>query len=361
MKKFALLLVLLLLAGGGYWYHATHSKPDAIKILETRPVKRGEVRKILEATGIVKAQVGAQLKIGAQATGVLTKVNVKVGDHVKAGQIVAEIDDREIRARIAEAEARLELAQAKLDYAQKNLPRRRELVRQRLESQDTLDQALQDAKVARFDVEATRATLRSLRVQLSYYTITSPIDGVVSQVTAQEGETVVSGLQVSNLITVLAPEKLEMWIYVDETDVGRTQVGQPVEFHVDAYPERIFHGSVDRIYPEPEIRDNIVYYRALVQVGAAEARLLRPEMTTQCQIIVETRDDVLTIPNSALKWVKDHQVVYRRGPDGSAVAADVKLGLAGLQTTEVLSGLSEGDEVATQLVIPGAKLGEKGL
>jgi RND family efflux transporter MFP subunit len=187
---------------------------------------------------------------------------------------------------------------------------------------------------------------------LSYHKVYSPIDGVVSQVAANEGETVVSGLQVSNLVTVLAPDRLELWVYVDETDVGQTSPGQSVEYWVDAHPGRKFTAAVAEIYPEPEIRDNIVYYRALVRVGREQAEHLRPEMTTQCRIVVEVKEDVLSIPNAALKWVQGEQVVFRIAEAGGVSKVKAELGLQGRLRSEVLSGLSEGDAVATRLNLP---------
>ncbi|WP_147819891.1 efflux RND transporter periplasmic adaptor subunit [Salidesulfovibrio onnuriiensis] len=362
MKKYFLIFILIaaVVAGGSYFLLSGNS--ETIRIIKTAAVERGTVRKVLEATGIIKAQVGAMLKIGARATGTLEKVEVKVGDPVREGDLVAVVDDREIQAKVAEAKAKIKLAEAKYAYAAKNLPRQRKLVRQKLEPQDTLDQAEQETQVARFELEAAKATLETLRIQLTYCKIYSPIDGIVSQVAAQEGETIVSGLNVSNLVTILAPERLEMWIYVDETDIGRVAEGMPVEFTVDSFADKVFKGSVERVYPEPEIRDNIVYYRALVTVTGEQAGFLRPEMTTQCRIIVETRSNVLSIPNSALKWVAGRQVVYVGEPEGNEPREVVpELGLQGLERSEVLAGLKEGEPVATQLVIPGRKLGEKGI
>ncbi len=350
----------VLLVALGAWFFSG-SENGEIKVLETGKVTRGKVRKVLEATGIVQAQVGASVKIGARATGFLSRVPVKVGDKVAKGQLVAEIDDRELQAKRAEAEAQLKLAQAKYRLASKNLPRRQKLVQQNLDSQSTLDEAVQESQVARWQVEAARASLETLDIQISYTKIYSPIDGVVSQVAAQEGETVVAGLQVANLITVLDQSRLEMWIYVDETDVGRTKEGQEVEFRVDAYPDRVFKGRVDRVYPEPEVRDNIVYYQALVRLDKDQAEPLRPEMTTQCRIVVESKDDVLLVPNTALKWVKGRQVVYVADEAGKTVEVEPELGLEGLEESEVVSGLSEGQTVATQLVLPGKALGQKGI
>ena len=164
-----------------------------------------------------------------------------------------------------------------------------------------------------------------------------------------------AGLQVANLVTVLDPARLEMWIYVDETDVGRVKTGLPVEFRVDSQPDKTFSGVLDRVYPEPEIRDNIVYYKALVTIDREQALLLRPEMTTQCSVVVDTRDNVLTVPNQALKWVGGGQTVFvvdKAAPGGVRPVAPT-LGLPGLEQSEVLSGLSEGEEVATQIVLSG--------
>lgn len=360
MKKLIFLLVAALLTAGGVWYFTGFGKSDPVKVLKTARVERGDVSKILEATGIVQLQVGAEVKVGARATGVLESVPVKVGDHVRKGQLIAQIDARELKSRIAQARADLNLNQAKLDYMEKNLPRKRALVSKKLEAQDTLDVAQQDAMVARHAVESSRAYLSSQEVQLSYTKIFSPIDGVVSQVAAQEGETVVSGLSVSNLITVIDPTRLEMWIYVDETDIGRVTPGLPVQYTVDAYRNRVFEGVVERIYPQPEVRDNIVYYNALVKVTPKQAESLRPEMTTQCKIIVETKKDVLTVPNNALKWVKDRQVCFVvDDPARPPRQVQPKLGLTGLTRSEVVEGLKEGETVATQLVLPGSKKKDK--
>lgn len=360
MKKLIFILIAALLTGGGIWYFTGGQAKGTIKVIKTATIKRGEVTKILEATGIVKAQVGAQVKIGARATGVLDSVPVKVGDHVKKGDLIAEIDSRELRARIAEAAANLRQEQARLTYMEQNLPRTRSLVQQKLAAQDALDIAKQDADMARHSVASYRAKLQTLNVQLSYTKIYSPIDGVVSQVAAQEGETIVSGLSVSNLITVLDPTRLEMWIYVDETDVGRVALGLPVKYTVDAFRERVFEGTVNRIYPEPEIRDNIVYYRTLVRVTEDQAEFLRPEMTTQCKIIVETKENVLAVPNTALKWVANRQVCFVvDNPEVEPREVSPELGLVGLEMSEVLSGLNEGDVVATQLVLPGSKVKKK--
>jgi len=381
----------------------TQKAPEP-KVLATAEVRMGDVSKVLEATGIIKAQVGAIVKIGARATGTIREMNVRVGDHVEKGQVIAMIDDREEQAklaevkarlaqveaelnltesvypkRIAEAEANLKLAAAKRDYATANLKRQEMLFKKGLIAQDSLEQVRRDAIIsesetnaneaslvrvkAEFDkerlkdkmaVEEAQASLNSAQTKISYAKIISPISGVVANITTQQGETVVAGLQVANLITVLDPSRLEMWIYVDETDVGQVRPGMRVRFTVDAFPDRTFKGEVDQIYPQPEIRDNIVYYQALVRLDPVESESLRPEMTTQCQIVVEEKKNALVIPNEALKWVGGRQVVYLVGENGKVSEISPELGLSGLNETETLKGLSPGDKVATKLVLPGA-------
>jgi HlyD family secretion protein len=405
MKKWVIgILVLLVAAAGIFWWRSAH-RVKPLKILKTEAVSRGTVRKVLEETGIIKSQVGAIVKIGARATGTVEKMLVKVGDRVAKGELVARIDNRELRAQLAEAEASLASARAELqrvekvyplqiaeaqanlaaarsqgDYLSDNARRLEQLLQEGFVSRDEADNARQKADAQNAQVKAAQTTVErlqgefaatrkkaalavdqaqagaeALRVRISYTTIYSPLGGVVSQVTAQEGETIVAGLQVANLITVLDTARLEMWVYVDETDVGQVKSGQAVEFRVDAYPGKTFNGTIKTIYPEPEIRDNIVYYQALVAISPEQAEVLRPEMTTQVQIVVAQKEDVLLIPNTALKWVDDQQLIFVQVPDGTVRRVKPQLGLSGLTHSEVTAGLKEGDLVATEISLPGQK------
>lgn len=402
MKKILIALVCVALGAGAFWGWQRFQQQEAVRIMASEAVTIGSVRKVLEQTGIIKAQVGAIVKIGARASGAIEQMLVKVGDQVEKGQLVARIDSRELAAqedearakeraaraeltrirttyplRIAEAEAQLALSETQADYLAKSYERHLALAGQAAIAQDTLDESRQKAKVeesrveslaavlartrAEFVEEAKKAelaqaqaaaSLASIRIRRSYTEIQSPMTGVVSQVTAQEGETVITGLQVANLITVLDPSRLEMWVYVDETDVGQVRPGQKAEFRVEAYPGKIFTGEILTIYPQPEIRDNIVYYQALVRVTPEQAELLRPDMTTQVQIIVAEKEDVLQIPNAALKWVDGRQIIFVQDKDGAVRQLTPRLGLTGLTHSEVLEGVGEGSLVATQVLLP---------
>ncbi|MDR1241347.1 MAG: efflux RND transporter periplasmic adaptor subunit [Deltaproteobacteria bacterium] len=371
------------------------------EVLATASIRRGTVVKILNATGIVTPEVGAIVKTGSRATGIIRKMHVRVGDHVLKDQIIAEIDSRELEAQVQEASAAMiradveyerittsyplqikeagaqaASAKASADYHDLNYKRRKELVDQDLDARDTLDVARQQYIAATQTLAAARASLTRLeaefvlqresaaqsrkqaaaalntaRIRLDYATIRSPIDGVVSQVTAQEGETVVAGLQVANLITVLDPSRLEMWVYMDETDVGQVRPGMPVEFTVDSLPGTTFRGQVRLVYPEPEIRDSIVYYQTVVPLDKETALQLKAEMTTQCRVIVGSRENVLIVPNEGVKWVGGEQVIYVLRQKNQVEPVRVTFGMRGAVNSEVLEGLQEGDVIATRLIL----------
>lgn len=354
-KKIALALALCLLVGGGLWWRQKQRPPE-VKILQRVEVKRGPIRKVLEETGIVKAQVGAIVKIGARTTGSVERMLVRVGDPVEKGQVIATIDSRELRAQVAETEAQIAEAQARAAYAKSNVERLATLYAEQFISRDEMEGARQNADVAARQVASRLAARDSLMVRLSYTEVKSPINGVVSQIAAQEGEMIVAGLQVANLVTVIDPTRLEMWTYIDETDIGQVTPGMPVEFRVDAWPGRIFTGRIRTIQPQPEVRDNIVYYQAIVDVDTKDASDLRPEMTTQAQVVVKKKDDVVLIPNNALKWVEDQQVVFVEKKGGAITRVSVELGLTGVKESEVLSGVEIGDLVATQVELAGEKI-----
>jgi HlyD family secretion protein len=411
MRKFIVIsLILVCTAAGGGWFFINKKTGHAVVITRTQELRPGTIREVLEATGIIKPEVGAIVKTGTRATGLIRKMYVRVGDSVQKGDLIAEIDDREQQAslneasanvekskaelrqielsyplRIDEAAAQLKAAKAELRFAELTLQRTQQLVTQHLETQNKLDDTQQAATVSSNTVRAREATLRRLRaefelertkarealqqaqaglesarIRMSYTTIYSPINGIVSQVTAQEGETVVAGLEVANLITVLDPDRLEMWIYVDETDVGKVRPGMTTEFRVDTYPDAVFTGTVDQIYPQPEVRDNIVYYQALVKLAPETSRKLRPEMTTQCSVIVHEKDNVLALPNAALKWVDGKQTVFVQRAAGNVEKVYPQLGLRGLDASEVVSGLNAGDMVAVDVDLGSAPAAKRG-
>lgn len=390
MKKkiaFAAAAVLIVLLAAFLLYRVFFAKP-ALQVLETGKIEKGSIRGVLVETGIIKSQVGAVVKIGAQTTGRIQKMKVKVGDRVKAGELIALVDDREIRQQIGQQQAafvsaqntlaqvektypeRIREARANYDYAKVNVERERELLKHEYTTKDSVDKAesqftaaeavlkrLQDEyktqlTISKSNLEEIQARLRQQEVRMTYTKIFAPIDGVVSDVTAQEGETIVAGLQVANLVTVLDPSRLEMWIYVDETDIGKAVVGQDVEFYVDTFPAKTFKGKIEKIYPQPVVKENIVYYLSTMKISPEDAAFLKPEMTTHVRIITEEKKDILTAPNAAVKFERGRQVVYKVTGKNKVEKLNVKIGIRGEDKTEILSGANDGDVVATKIILP---------
>lgn len=388
MKKIWLVIIALILIGVGFFiYKEFLSKPE-IKVLETSKVEKGSIRGVIVETGIIKSQVGAVVKIGARATGEIVQMNVKVGDRVRKGQTIALIDDREIQKAIEQQTAalsaarstlsqieltypeRINEAKANYEYVKINYEREQELLKQDYTTRDAVDKAksqfdaseanfkrLRDEyktqlKIAKANIEDITAQLKQQEIRLTYTRIYAPIDGIVSDVTAQEGETIVTGLQVANLVTVLDPTRLEMWIYVDETDIGKVKMKQLVEYYVDTFPDRLFKGSIEKIYPQPVTKENIVYYLAIVKVLTEDALFLKPEMTTHVKIIFAEKDNLLAVSNAAIKFEKGKQIAYKVLGPYRVQKVELQTGIRGEEKTEIISGVQEGDILATKLILP---------
>jgi Multidrug resistance efflux pump len=289
MKYIAAAIAVIVIAGL-IIFLAARGKGKASKDGESFITKRGNVTHFTEQTGIIKAQVGAIVKVGTRATGVLTRLKYQVGDYVKKGELIATIDDRELlankrnlEAQIEEQKRDLETKDAQYLYNKTNYEREERLLEKEFTTKDTVDKAKRELDVAVAQVALGKAKvkeavekLKALEVSLSYTKIYAPISGYVSQVTTQEGETVVAGLSAVNLITVIDATKLEMWIYVDETDIGRVKPGMKVEYWVDAYRDKRFSGTISLIYPQPEIKENIVYYLAILKIDPKDTTFLKP-------------------------------------------------------------------------------------
>ncbi|NPA17273.1 efflux RND transporter periplasmic adaptor subunit [Persephonella sp.] len=403
MKKALIFIAVLLLLGGGFYIYQLKNKPDKqqVKVLKTAKVKRGEIRNIINATAIVKTRVNAYLKIGSRATGLVEKMYIDIGDYVKKGQLIAIIDQREIRksiekiryqlekshnklqqiekvypAKIKEAEKNLQSARAEYEYALWKFNREKQLLAEEFTTKENFEMAQRELKTKEAKVKALEETLKRLKleyqtekqlaqddikiwekelekekIRLSYTEIYSPIDGIVANVVAREGETLVAGLQAAELVTILKPDKLEIQIFVDETDIGKIKPGQPVQYSVDAYPDKIFTGKITKIYPEPVVKQNIVYYLAIVPVKKEYARYLRPEMTVYTRIIAGIKKNALIIPNSAVRFEAGKQFVYVI-KNGKPVKRFIKTGWIDENYTEVIEGLKEGEVIAVRFIAP---------
>lgn len=371
-KYIAGIVVIIIVAAVAVFFFTGKKTGKSEKVSgEVFIVKKGNVTNFAEQTGIIKAQVGAIVKVGTRATGELIRLRYQVGDYVKKGELIAKIDDREklanirnLHAQIEEQKKDLAAKEAQYQYSKINYEREERLLKQEFTTKDSVDKAKRELDVSAAQVELGKAkvvevmeSLKALEVSLSYYKIYAPISGYVSQVTTQEGETVVAGLSAVNLITVIDASKLEMWIYVDETDIGRVKPGMKAEYWVDAYRDKRFSGNISLIYPQPEIKENIVYYLAIVKIDPKDTTFLKPEMTTHVRIIISEKTDVLIVPNGAVRFEDGKNVVYVKTKDKTE-RKEVTPGIRDDKSTEIVAGLSEGERVvipAVKRLTPGAK------
>lgn len=305
---------------------------------------RVDLTSAVKATGIIKPMVGAEVRVGSRVSGVVRRLHARIGDSVRAGQLLAELDDRELVARANEARAALDLAEANLAYARADLKRKQDLAAEQLVAPSDLDLATRAHAVAEQQRGQAAASLEFATTQLGYAQVSAPISGVVSSVTTQEGETVAASFATPMFVTLVDLTRLEVWAYVDETDIGRIRVGQPATFAVDTYPGQEFDGRVTAVHPQAEIRDNVVNYVAVVRFTPPRDRVLRPEMTATVRVVLDRRERVLALPLRAVRHENGRAFVWCAR--GEAVERRfVTLGQRTETHYEIVDGLRDGDEV----------------
>lgn len=326
------------------WFYFIKPSSISRQNIETAEVVRRDIGSTVLATGIVKPQVGAEVKVGSRISGVVKKLRANIGDYVKAGQVIAELDDAELKAKLNQNLAALKKAQADYDYSKMNLERQKSLLDQNYISQQQYDLALHAFQVAEAQLKQAKANVEVAQVQLSYTTIYALTSGIISSVSTQEGETVLAGLAAPTFVNIIDLNRLEVQVYVDETDIGKILVGQKVTFTVDTYSETDFRGKVTAIFPKAAIQDNVINYIVVVEIEDFQDKILRPEMTTTVTIHLETRKDVLTIPSRAIIREKGERFVTVKDGDAHN-KKKIKTGWYDHSITEVVEGLTDGEIV----------------
>lgn len=317
---------------------------DRLQGADVARVVRRDIGFAVTATGVVKPRIGAEVRVGSRISGVVQRLRVRIGDFVAKGQLLAELDARDLLARRDQAAAALESARATLGYAQADLRRKRGLSAAQIIPANDLELAERSAAVAEQQLEEAAASLDYATTQLGYTRIHAPIAGVVASISTQEGETVAASFAAPTFVTLLDLDRLEVWAYVDETDIGRIRTGQTARFTVDTYPGHEFAGRVTAVYPQAEIRDNVVNYVTVVRFEPPRDRTLRPEMTATVKIALETRENVLAVPRRAVRREGGRQfVLCPRG--GTVERRQVTTGSRDESHTEIVAGLREGDAV----------------
>ncbi len=290
-----------------------------------------------------QAQAELELARSRLAEAESREVEVELSVHdVAAAE--AETARAEAALRTARADvSRVPVSQQEVRSAQAEVARAEATLRRARAEQVDVELKQRAAQAARAQVDQARAALREAEAKLQYTKIHAPLSGVVGSVTTQEGETVAVGLSAPTFITIVDLDRLEVHAFVDETDIGRVGERQEAVFFVDAYPDQEFTGEVTAIYPQAQMEQNVVEYDVVIAIDETHG-LLKPDMTANVSIMMETREDVLTVPNAAIRREGGKRVIYVE-VDGQFTPRPVETGLRDASHTEVLSGVREGDMV----------------
>lgn len=360
------LLVLIAAAVGVKLYFFPAEEPSAFV---TATAALGDIEQSVLATGTVQAS--KQISVGAQASGQIRSLNVALGDVVKKGQLIAEIDAmkqqndlRNAEAALLSAEALLGSRQAALKLAELNFARQRELLaadaiaRQTFEQAEaTLGSARADVKTSEAQIAQSRIAADTARVNLGYTQIVAPMDGVVVAIVAQQGQTVNANQSAPTVIKLAKLDTVTIKAQISEADVVRVKAGQKVTFSILGSPQQRYTTTLRTVEPAPEsiasettaanssAANAAIYYNGLMDVPNAEGRL-RIAMTAQVNIIQSEAKGVLLIPSAAIDG-------GRRGPatvrvldaEGQPQQREVKVGLNNNVNAQILEGLAEGDKV----------------
>src|SRR5205085_1874753 len=267
---------------------------------QTATVTRGAITQMVTATGTLNPVTNVQ--VGSQVSGNIQKLFADFNSEVKAGQTVAQIDPMLFQAVVTQAEGDLSSATAGLELAKVNAARTQRLFVEKNSSQQDVDQANATLHQAEANVKIKQGALDKAKADLEHCTITSPIDGVVISRSVDVGQTVAASLQ-APVIFQIANDLTKMQIdsNVAEADVGAVEVGQSVDFTVDAFPTRTFHGKVVQVRNAPITVQNVVTYDTVIGVDNKDLKL-KPGMTANVSIIIVHKDDVLQLKNAALRF-----------------------------------------------------------
>ncbi len=368
----------------------------------TTPAARVDLTKVVTATGTLNPVVN--VTVGSQVSGLISKLYVDFNSIVKSNQVIAEIDPSTYQAAVEQASADLANSQANLELQQVEARRDSDLFTNKLISGSDYDTAIATLHEAEATVKIKQASLHNAIVNLNYCKIVSPVDGVVIQRAVELGQTVASSFSTPTIFQIANDlTRMQIDSSVAEADVGGVVEGQEVDFTVDAYPERTFHGTVTQVRNSPTTVNNVVTYDCVIGVTNSDYKL-KPGMTANVAIMIAHRDNVLAIPNGALRFrlpdaaVLDTNspapatnaavavtsgppaggaggpgshhgaghphaehlslhtvyVLVDEGPDPKLRPVQIRTGISDGILTEVLSGLDEGAKVVTGAVLPGA-------
>jgi HlyD family secretion protein len=384
--------VAAVLITGVFFVAKALSAPDKLDPSQLGKAQIGDIARSVVATG--KVWPITQVEVKSKASGIVTKLDTDINHTVHVGEVLAQLDQQEILDEVAAQKAQLDAAEANLRSAQaavaydrvaaeapdlpdwqRNWQRAAEMEKSGVLSKQNADQAQQqylsaanarDRAVAQITVDTAKqrqaqsqvaqaeASLKQLEEQLSYTTITSPINGVVLSRDVQVGDAVSSILVLGSTATLVMTlgDTHEVYVKgkVDESDIGKVYLGQAARIKVQSFPDRTFYGKVTKIAPLGVEKDNVTTFEVQISIDNPGGEL-KANMTANAEIVLEEHKKVLTIPEQAVLYDKDRNasvwVPDAHGKDGHRVAS-VKTGLSNGSRVEITSGLKSGDTVILQ-------------
>ena len=369
--------VVLVLAVAGFWIFGKKNAQGKVDFV-TEKVTRGNISNSITATGTIEPVT--EVEVGTQVSGIIDKIYIDYNSVVKQGEVIAEMDKVTLLSDLQSAQATYNGAKAEYDYQKKLYTRNKALHEKQLISETDYEQSVYDYERAKSTYEQTQAALAKAERNLSYATITSPINGIVTSKDVEEGQTVASGFETPTLFTIAADlTKMQVVADVDEADIAGVEEGARVTFTVDAYPDDVFEGVVRQIRlgstnstsssSSTTTSTTVVTYEVVITADNPDLKL-KPRLTANATIYTLTKDNVLTVPNKALRFTPNKDIVGGRKindcqsshkvwtlDNNTFTAHPVKIGITDGSKTEIVSGITENTPVVTETVVKGAMPG----
>ena len=300
LKIIIVIAVLAAIAFGVKSYFFDDAAANQVGSLISTPVVTDTIKTTISATGTLEPV--DQVEVGTQVSGDIAKINVDFNSKVKKGQVIAELDKSKLQSTLKQATISYNSAENDLKFKQSTYNRIKKLAEGRSASAVELEQAEYNLNAAKFSVEQRKNEVSQARLNLSYATIKSPIDGVVLKRAVDVGQTVAASMSTPTLFVIAKDlNQMKVMAAIDEADIGQVKKDQRVTFTVDAFPNDVFNGTVQEVRLNPTTTSNVVTYTVVISAQNPEQKLL-PGMTATCTIVTQEITDAVTIPVKALKF-----------------------------------------------------------
>lgn len=300
LKFIVLVAVLAAIAFGVKTFFFDTQEEAAAGALVSAKVTQATISTTISATGTLEPV--DQVEVGTQVSGDISKINVDFNSKVKKGQVIAELDKSKLRATLTQAEIAYKSAENDFKYKESTYNRVKKLSESNAASAVDLETAEYNMNSAKLSMGRSKNEVAQARLNLSYATIKSPIDGVVLKRAVEVGQTVAASMSTPTLFVIARDlNQMKVMADVDEADIGQVKAGQKVSFSVDAFQGETFNGSVQEVRLNPTTTSNVVTYTVVITAENPDQKLL-PGMTATCTIVTKEVVDAISIPVKALKF-----------------------------------------------------------